>query len=261
MIAGFIHAGSGCGNQLFRYVATRVAALDRGYDFGMVAAQLFKGESFMQLDMGIPVPTRYSIGEGGKVHPTEELGSWFIEKELRDEHGVDIRGYDPEINFIKDNSYIDGEFQDERYFNHRLPEVREWLKVEPIEMGEKCVICFRGGEFRYIQDLFLPNEYWNTAIDMIRKINPNVEFEVHTDDYALAKQYFPFKIIHDIGINWRSVRYAKYLILSNSSFYIFPTLLNENVQKVIAPRYWARRNTHTWALPQNFYSDKRWQYI
>lgn len=84
--------------------------------------------------------------------------------------------------------------------------------------------------------------------------NENIKFEVHTDDIGLAQQFFPaFNIIHDIGINWRAMRYAKHAIIANSSFYILPRLLSGGV--TIAPRYWARRNIKVWALPQNYYSQ------
>jgi len=109
-------------------------------------------------------------------------------------------------------------------------------------------------------DLFLTKDYWDTAIMMMKEINPNMKFQVHTDDPDLARILFPtFEVIHDISINWRSIRYAKYSIIANSSFYILPSLLNEEVEKVIAPRYWARRNTGEWAMPQNYY--KGWVYI
>jgi hypothetical protein len=99
------------------------------------------------------------------------------------------------------------------------------------------------------------------------KINPNMKFEVHTDDEKLAKEFFQdFKIVHDIGINWRSMRYAKYAIIANSSFYILPRLLahqgfkNEWFDPItIAPRYWARHNTKIWSTPQNYY--KKFTYI
>lgn len=249
MICGIFHQGSGLGNQLHRYVATRVLATDKGYRFAMYHPELFKGDSFMQLDKGYN-----PINDGG------EFEVWN-EKCVRDESGTDIRGYDPEINFVQDHSVIDGEFQDPRYFEHRLEEVREWLKVEPLEMGSDiCVIGFRGGEYRIFPDLFLDITYWDKAIAIMQSLNPNMQFEVHTDDPVTAKEFFPkYKIIHDIGVNWRSVRYAKYLIIANSSFYILPALLNQDVKKIIAPRYWARRNTGVWALPQNFY--KQFDYI
>lgn len=257
MITGIFYNGSGIGNQLHRYVATRVLALDKGYDFGMFYVDdgsgkvpSFKGQSFMSIDWGVP-----------KNHT---MKNWHEKKIV--ENGVDIRGYDPEFNFIEDNTIIDGEFQDERYFKHRMKEIDEWLKVEPIHTlsGESftedvCVIGFRGGEYSVFPDLFLPKEYWEEGIRRIKAIKPNLTFEVHTDDEVLARQFFPdLKIIHDIGINWRSVRYAKYAIIANSSFFIFPRLLqhfNNKDAVTIAPRYWARHNTKVWALPQNYYKD------
>jgi hypothetical protein len=87
-------------------------------------------------------------------------------------------------------------------------------------------------------------------------------FEVHTDDPELAQEFFPgYECIHDIKLNWRSVRYAKYAIIANSSFYILPRLLRHQEGEffTIAPRYWARRNTEEWSMPQNYY--KKFTYI
>lgn len=252
MIAGIFHQGSGLGNQLHRYVMTRVLALDKGYEFGILQTNNFKGKDFIRLDVG-------SLMLLGRTDPSELVGR-FEEKKIV-ENGIDIRSYDPEINFVEDNTIIDGEFQDERYFGHRLPEIREWLKVEPLEMPDDlCVINFRGGEYKQFPELFLTKEYWNEAIKIMEEKYLNIRFEVHTDDPIAAKEFFPsYPIIQDIGLNWRSVRYAKHLIISNSSFAILPALLNENVKEVIAPRYWARRNTKVWALPQNYY--KKFKYI
>lgn len=239
MIAGFIHQGSGVGNQLFRYITTRIVALDNRLDFGFYGAENNKMSSFMQLDFG-------KQPEGILRH--------FEEKKVV-ENGIDIRGYDPEINFIQDNTSIDGEFQDERYWKHRLPEIKEWLKTEELKIDDDvCVIGFRGGEYVGVYELFLTKDYWDDAIKLMKEINPNMRFEVHTDDPETARKFFDYPIIHDVGINWRSFRYAKYAIIANSSFYILPCLLNDRLEKVIAPRYWARRNIGVWALPQNYYS-------
>ncbi len=166
--------------------------------------------------------------------------------------------YNPEFNFIEDNTVIDGEFQDERYFEHRLSEIDEWLKVEPIDISDDtCIIGFRGGEFYVFPELGLPKSYYDEAIEIMKK-KGITKFEVHTDDVDLARQFFPdFKVIHDIGINWRSVRYAKHAIIANSSFYILPRLLNKGF--TVAPRFWARRNIGEWSMPSNFY--KSFMYI
>lgn len=249
MIYGYLYQGSGAGNQLHRMVATRVKALDLGVDYRMIyvpdgsgKVEGFKCKDFMEFDESKMLS---EIPQGVKV---------FNEKKVV-ENGVDIRGYDSEINFVEDNTIIDGEFQDERYFGHRMKEIDEWLKVEPLDMPDDlCVIGFRGGEFALFPDLFLKEDYWREAIVRMLKINPKMKFEVHTDDEVEAKKLFwGYPIIHDIGINWRSMRYAKYAIIANSSFYILPRLLNGGI--TIAPRYWARRNIKVWALPSNFYKS------
>lgn len=249
MIYGYIHKGSGLGNQLFRYVATRTLAEDKGYDFSMINREGFKGASFMDLDMGKP--------NDFVTHIKKPEGRVWVEYRNINRWEEKTNYYNPEFNFVEDNTIIDGEFQDERYFD--IEKVREWLKTEILDMPDDvCVIGFRGGEFSVFPELFLPPEYWQKGVDMMRKLNPNMKFEVHTDDEVLAKQFFPeFKIIHDIGINWRSMRYAKYAIIANSSFYILPRLLSGGL--TIAPRFWARHNTKVWSMPQNYY--KQFRYI
>ncbi len=254
MLIGKIHPGSGLGDQLFSYIATRVTALDKGYDFGFVGKEFFKGK-FMNLDWGVDcedLKTEWHIEpDSGKLVFNDNDYAYLINKPY----------YDPEVNFITDGTIIDGYgAQDIKYFEYRLDEVRQWLKVDPMLMGmDKCVINFRGGEFAAIPELFLPQEYWNKAIEMMRKKNPKMKFEVHTDDPMLAVQFFPnYQIVSGIDLNWRSIRYAKHLIISNSAFAVMPALLG-SAQEVIAPRYWARRNTKEWSLPSNYY--RKFTYI
>lgn len=262
MIAGILHQGSGLGNQLHRYVMARTLATDRGLEFGMVNPEAFKGSTFMNLYMGKPVPGELTVEmPSGKVFIDVEGFKLFEEKKVV-ENGLDIRSYDPEINFVEDNTIIDGEFQDERYFSHRLYEINKWLKVEFIGMPEDlCVIGLRGGEFTGIPELFLPKEYWEKAIDEMLKVNYQMKFICVTDDPITARAILPsfVQITHDIGKDWRMIRYAAYSIIANSSFYILPSLLNRHASKIIAPRYWARPGSGTWATPQNYY--RRFSYI
>lgn len=253
MIKGVFHQGSGLGNQLHRYVMTRVLALDKGYNWEMLYIPNdptkepgFKGKSFMKLE------TRISIDNTLPNFQMFNEKKWYA-------GDVDIRSYDPDINFVQDNTLIDGEFQDERYWEHREKEVNEWLKVEPLDVPDDiCVIGFRGGEFSVYPNLFLPREYFDEGIRRMREINPNMKFEVHTDDRQLAKKFFPeFEVIQDIGLNWRSMRYAKYAIVANSSFFILPRWLNKGL--TIAPRWWGRHNIGIWCMPQNYY--KRFTYV
>lgn len=261
MIIGIFHQGSGLGNQLARYVATRVRALDLGVDYAMFynadgsgKEEGFKGKFFLNQ------PNWYAF----------QPSMYHWEEKKITKNGVDIRSYDPEFNFIKDNTAIDGEFQDERYWEHREKEVDEWLKVEPIEVpDDTCVLGFRGGEFSLYPDLFLTKEYWAEAMNIMVSEHGIQKFEIHTDDEVLAKEFFsqlyggvnsngsPFRVVHDIGINWRSMRSAKHAVIANSSFFILPRWLRNGI--TIAPRYWGRRNVKVWSLSQNFY--KRFKYI
>lgn len=289
MIYGLLNQGSGAGNQLFRYIALRIKALDLDVDYRLIwnpdnsgKPAGFKCKDFMQFDESKII---YEMPHGIK--------EWY-EKKITDSNGVDIRGFDPEYFFVGDNTLIEGELQDSRYWEHREAEVSTWLTVEPLAMPDDvCVIGFRGGEFALYPDLFLEKEYWDEAIAMMKAINPTMKFEVHTDDPKLAWEWLMpniadllpnLKVIHDIGINWRSMRYAKYAIIANSSFFILPRWLRDGEKHAepfdlgeaqhklnnsalemrknsltIAPRYWARHNVKTWSLSSNYY--KRFTYI
>jgi hypothetical protein len=169
--------------------------------------------------------------------------------------------YDQFVIDIPDNYILHGNLQGVLYFEKHKAEIDEWLKVEPLDMPDDlCVINFRGGEYVGVVDFFLPQSYWQNAIENMQKINPDMRFQVHTDDPETAKLFFPdFPIIKDIELNWRSIRYAKYLILSNSSFAILPTFLNNEKKFAIMPKYFARYNRDFWFLKQNFISKFTYQ--
>jgi len=258
MISGIFHRGSGLGDQLHRYITVRTLALDKGYKWGMIGKENFKGINFMDIE----IDAFTQINQDKKyITPDGITMTYWNEKDVRI-NDIDIRSYDPEINFVPDNTIIDGYFEDEKYWGHRINEIRNWLKVKPIEMANNlCVIGFRGGEYSADPHLFLSLDYWRDAITIMQMRHPSIEFEVHTDDQLLAKKFFPkFPIVAAIERNWRSVRYAKHLIVANSAFYIMPMLLGD-AEDIIAPRGWARRNIGIWARPACYYKDKRITYI
>ena len=241
MLIGIFHEGSGLGNQLARYIATRVFALDNGLEFGMVGN--FKGESFMNIDKGVGIPFKSSV-----VYPQ---GKVVIESDFK---MYEEDPFNPDYKVkLKDNTIIDGEFQGEDYFKHRKYEIDEWLKVKPLEMEDDlCIIGFRGGEY-VGHPWFLPKSYWDKAIDIMKQRGVT-KFKVVTDDVYNAKLMFPdFDVTHEIGMDWRQIRYAKNTIIANSSFYILPAWLSDAY--VIAPMYWAGYNKGEWHLLQNKYTN------
>lgn len=252
MIGGILHNGSGAGDQLFRIITSRTLSEEKGLTWGMVNPENFKCSSFM----GIDIP-RF---EG-------DTPNLWNEADLRID-GIDRRSFDPESQFVEDNTLIDGSFEDSKYWHHNLPNVSNWLAVEPLNVPDDvCVIGFRGGEYYADPNLGLPYEYYEEAV---WKVEPK-KYQVHTDDPALAKQMFggeAFEIIDNqpishskhtnMAFNWRSARYAKYAIIPNSAFFILPRLLKhleDPTAVTIAPRYWARRNTEGPWRPATYYKE------
>ena len=110
---------------------------------------------------------------------------------------------------------------------------------------------------------FNPSQtYWINAIKNMKRINNELSFSIVTDDYNYASKLLPEIDIlkgnmHD---DFSRIFYAKYIIVSNSSFSYFPINLGEKPKNIIAPAHWARfANTEDkWVSPANYY--KNWTY-
>ena len=272
MIVAEIYNGEGLGNQLARYITTRVIATDNGYDFGFQNIKKFKGLDFFDLNFGHSVSGGCNTDEKISDKLPEEIKYYYLEKKIvHPENGTDIRLFDIDLTRVKDNTKIEGVMQDEQYMIHRKDEIREWLKVknefECYEYSDDniCVINFRGGEYTRHKELYLEKKYWENSVKNMLKINKNFRFVVITDDVFAAKKFFrDYEVLHfNIAKDYVIIKNAKYLILSNSSFAWFPAWLNENLKFCIAPKYWARHNISDgyWALGYNIttgwmYQDK-----
>lgn len=270
MIVTEIYNGQGLGNQLWCYVVTRTIAEDHGYDFGIMHPEKFKCLDFLDLNFGKNVNGGAGPEGGPALTLPDGITHYYREKEIRHKKtGADIRTYDSDLINIKDGTKIDGVMQDEKYILHQKDKIRKWLAVIPernrTDYSDKniCIINFRGGEYVGIREVFLPQKYWDDAINHMRLINPNMEFVVVTDDIATAKRFFPkFKISHDsIGSDYSIINNAYYLILSNSSFAFFPAWLNEKAKLILAPKYWSQYNTSDgyWGCGYNITKD--WIYL
>ncbi len=262
MIVTELYKGQGLGNQLAVYITTRVIALDRGYDFGIMHGERFKGADFLDLDFGREV-LGGSGPEGGPPRTLpEEIRHYYCERRAtHPENGADIRLYDEDLTTVLDSTKLEGLMQDERYFAHRKGEIKRWLTIKnecdcrDYADENICIINFRGGEYTRHPELFLSKRYWNDAIKNMRKINPRFRFVVITDDTSSAQRFFPeHEVFHfSIAKDYSIINNAHYLILSNSSFAWFPAWLNENLKYCIAPKYWARHNISDgyWSMGQN----------
>jgi hypothetical protein len=266
MIVNEIYNGQGLGNQLANYVTTRVFCADKGYDFGFKSPEKFKGNEFMELDFGLPV-----IGgtgpEGGPPETLpENIKYYFKEKLTRHPNGSDITIDDPQLENVKDNTKIDGNFQSETRIWHRREEIKQWLKIKPeydfkgYSQDDICVINFRGWAVGPPADnFFLDGGYWKNAVNRMLEINPNFRFVVITDDPETARYFFPrFTIRHySVGMDFCIVKNAKYLIVSNSSFPYYATFISDTIKYILAPKYWGRYNVSDgyWTCGYNIFKN------
>ena len=263
--------GQGFGNQLFCYVTARCVALDNNCVFGTIGQNLFgaprwnkNGAYFMEIPLGSKAVKN-------------DFDNIYIEKSYRHhintcrhdmQRGCDISLFDDNLAHVKDSTLICGNMQSEKYFIHRRKEIKEWLKVKPeydsceFYCDNLCIINMRGGEYVGLKELFLGRQYWLNGMENMRKINPRMRFMIITDDVKTAGRVLPeVSAYHfDLAKDYASIKNAKYLILSNSSFAYFPAFTSETVECVIAPKYWARFNVSNgyWATGQNIYAG--WNY-
>jgi len=284
MITTEFYDGQGLGNQLWCYAVTRVIALDKGYDFGIMSPEKFKGIGLMDLDYGLPVNGVKSNG-WSDILP-DGIEHYYREKLIRNKSGIDISPMDEGLLNIPDNTKIDGNLQSLRYIEHRRDEIIEWLKIKndvlKYSSSNSVVMHLRGGDYvGSPANSLLPKSYYLKAIEYMMSIDSSMNFYAVTDDYHLAYNYFkgiakivgstpsqiydPRRAAHhiggEIGVDYSILHNAKNVILGNSTFSFWAAWTNKNLENVIAPKYWFTFNN-----PDDFWSTadmkvKGWKYL
>ena len=170
---------------------------------------------------------------------------------------------------VEDGTLLYGNMQDEKYLLPYKEEIKEWLRVKPeyedyqFSKDNLCVINIRGGEYTGSPELYVNKKYWLHGMEYMKSIRADMEFVIITDDVEAANKILPgIPAYHgSLDQDYIRVKNAKYLLLSNSSFAFFPAFTSETVQKIVAPKYWARHNVSDgyWASEQNIYTG--WKYL
>ena len=178
-------------------------------------------------------------------------------------HGAMIAGTDEELLNLDRTALCYGNMQAEDYFIQYKDEIKKWLKVKPeydcyeYSKDNLCVIHMRCTDYMNSPELFLKKKYWLDGIKNMRKIRPDMEFVIVTNDTKEANKILPGipAMCNDLAKDYSIIKNAKYLLLANSSFTYFPALTSETVKVAIAPKYWARHNVSDgyWASEQNIY--------
>jgi Glycosyl transferase family 11 len=280
MITTEFYPGQGLGNQLWLYAVVRAIAHNNGYEWGIQSPSVFKGRTFMNLDMGKKV-IGIKSNTPRKVRP---FGIRQIYSEKRLIHAVgryDITPFQEEVLHIRDKTKIDGVFQCEDYILPIRKELTDAFSATDSTLRTRgvCYIHFRGGDFAPHPTLLLSKQYYEAAISHIRSIDSNIEFRVLTNDTALAREYFPEFVIESnyidgeiqsgpsvdldarIGEDFRKLQNCEYIIISNSSFSWWAAWTNLETKVVVAPKYWARHNANDGFWSTGNILTRGWIYI
>lgn len=245
------------GNHLFQYAVTRTVAEHNNYEWGFnptPSNDYYNGMeqmSFMNIDYGKRHSAKW------RELPEGVDKEWHEQKEFS--NGVWYQPFQPDVFNVSDGTkLVISCCQDARYFNKEdikkwfpikdscVNEYQEIMKSNSIALNDNtCVINVRGG-YEYLHSpILLPSSYWNNAIKKM-KLRGVTNFIVVTDDPGYTKSFLPYPAYHfSIGMDYYLVNQSKNLIISNSSFGIFPAWLGDGF--VVAPQYWAGYNFDIWS--------------
>lgn len=272
MIGTKLSKGQGLGNQLFCYVTTRCIAASRGLDFSILGGETLAnnihsgcGLYFMDLDLGKPAAEE----DFTQVYEERE-DRLFMGNSRHDlSHGCYVTGTDEKMFAVPDNTLLAGNMQAEDYFYAYKDQIRQWLKVKEeydcyeFSRDHLCVLHLRCSDYMDFPELFLRKKYWTDGMKQMKRIDPDMEFMIITNDVKEANKLLPGIPAYnfDLAKDYSILKNAKYLLLANSSFTYFPALTGERVEYILAPKYWARHNVSNgyWASEQNIYTG--WHYM
>lgn len=196
-----------------------------------------------------------AIEESGLYRVQEEFANEILTEQRREERTREILDQIDHLDISK-NWYIDGYWQDERYFCDILENLRrdfifssltdadDYKLEERINSEDSVAIHVRRGDYvgtRY--DLHLMNYYKNALELITQKSNGNrLKLYVFSEDSEYVRDNFKwlgeYKIIdwHVEGESFRDMQImsmCKYQIIANSSFSIWAGYLNCRPDKLI----------------------------
>lgn len=150
----------------------------------------------------------------------------------------------------EDGLILNGYWQSYKYFADYEVEIANVLDF-PADKLDAVAVHVRRGDYLQFPDQFpvLPVEYYNQAIEVMREKGYS-DFAFYTDDLTWCQQtfkgdnfyFFKGAPLHDM----KSIYKSNAVIISNSSFSLFPALLSKN-NNVIAPaehRWYGEKNKH-----------------
>lgn len=262
-----IQLTGGLGNQMFQYAATRAQAMRAGTELYLDKTHFFTTPT------GKKNLRQYELNCFNIIEQFKQPAFHWFKKLLgikRMYSGFNTytephTQVDREFFNIKDNTYIEGFFQSEKYFIDIETVIRKELSfklpvtgknaelLRQIQNSNAVSVHIRRGDYVNNPETFkvhgvCGSEYYREALQQMEQKITNPHFFLFSDDPEWVQQNFninhPFEIIsHNKGSNsfedMRLMSACKHNIIANSSFSWWGAWLNANKEKtVIAPARW-----------------------
>ena len=245
----------GIGNQLFRYAAGRRLAHKLGtkfkIDISNYRTNKFRSYVLDQFNITADFATSEEIDRLKKIHEGTDLG-----KEPR------YWQFMPEVLNWSDDLYLEGAWEDERYFadiadiirreftfkNPLGAAARQWRKKIS---AAKCSVSVhvRHGDFNFMPTFIetsvgfsiLPIEYYRDCIDRLKRQHPNITVFVFSDDIDWCRENLhldaPTEFVAGDGLTDVEEFYlmstCQHNVIANSTFSWWAAWLNHNPNKKV----------------------------
>jgi hypothetical protein len=263
----------GLGNQLFQYAAGKSLALHHGTNLKVDASHYAKNaERAVELsffNIPLEIATAEEISHF-KQNAGERMVSWLQPAHRRRVYReVSIR-YDPDFFKARDNIYLKGYRQSEKYFEPYKTIIRKEFTIKPELVGQvagyasglrsenSVSVHIRRGDYLNptILDIhgILGWDYYEKGIKMMAEKMPDAKFYFFSDDMNWVKSQLKpggrYEFVSGnisssaIGDFYLMTR-CRHNILANSSFSWWAAWLNDNAGKqVIAPLQWYNKTKY-----------------
>ena len=263
MIVAIVEGG--LGNQLFIYAGSRALASRLGIPLKIDTVSGYLNDEYgrkYRLD-------NFSI-RAEKSLPGESIDNWFLNKKRKSlirsnrylpwrfkNFIIKKKGFCPSILSFKtfrSKIYLEGYWQDERYFQSCEPDIRRDLQLksgpsEPLidlaaSVDFENAVCIHIRQQRY--EFPLKWDYYERAIALVKTKISKPEFYLFGDDPEWFKKHFnDSSSVTYMPMNgneledfWLMQQYQNFIIANSSFSWWTSWLSNHETKIVIAPKNW-----------------------
>ncbi|MBR6770388.1 MAG: alpha-1,2-fucosyltransferase [Lachnospiraceae bacterium] len=272
-----IRMSGGLGNQMFQYALyLRLVSLGREVKFDDVTEyKLSNARPIMLSVFGINYPraTEKEIREitDSSLHPVHRIRRKLWGRRSREYREASVN-FDSAV-LEKEEAYLCGCFQSERYFQPIEAQVREVFHFQKVKIPEEIqsrfreyqqrilascsvAIHIRRGDYLQVQEVYggiCTEAYYEGAIRLLLDNCPEAEFFIFTNDTSWAEEWGrqketqfnrPFTVIQGTSeetgyLDLMLMGKCRHYIIANSSFSWWGAWLNGQPDKqVVAPSRW-----------------------